>query len=214
MSTWDMVMSENNNGGNTVEFVKTPVGTTRIRVIDSEPKAIWKHWVKSANGGKGMSVVCKGKDECPICKANNEAKEKGLKPPYSTTLAFAMNSIVKGTDENGQTVDKIAILEKSKTFFKTLGQIMSASGDLINYEINIMRTGEKMNDTKYTILPVFPYTPLENKEEWIEKKINLDEYYKPLSDEDLTTLMNGGQLGKKEELGDVDFSIDSDNPFN
>jgi hypothetical protein len=61
---------------------------TVIRVLDKEPKVSWSHWVPrgnsafpNTNGGKGMSFMCPGKDVCPICKWNAEAKAKNPKDP-------------------------------------------------------------------------------------------------------------------------------------
>ena len=200
---WEAVKESNNNIGE-VEFLKTPQGVTTCRVIDEEPIALWKHWVQSANGGKGMSIVCSG-DDCPICKANKKAKEEGLKAPYSTTRSFAINVI----DSEGN----VKILEKGKTLFESLCTLNEQMGDLINYEINITRTGTKMQDTKYTVLPHMPLTALtdEQKQEVLAKRINLEDYYKPLSNDDVITLMNGGTLqnnNNEENSETPDFTVE------
>ena len=194
--SWSEVLNANNGGGESVEFVKTPVGTTKMRLLNTEPKAIWKHWIPSANSGKGMSVVCAGKDCCPVCKANAEAEAQGLKKKYNITRAFAMNALVNVNGEN-----KIQILEKSASFFASLFTLKEQMGELINYEINVSRTGSGMNDTKYTVLPVFPPVALteQEKEKYMAMLIDLDEYYKVLPEEDILTLMSGGSLSKGDE---------------
>lgn len=194
--SWSEVMNANNGGGEAVEFVKTPVGTTKMRLLNVEPKATWKHWIQSANGGKGMSIVCAGKDNCPICKANAEAEAQGLKKKYNVTRAFSMNALIEINGEK-----KIQILEKSASFFASLFTLKEQMGDLINYEINVSRTGSGMNDTKYTILPVFPPVALTQpeKEKYMGMLIDLDEYYKVLPEADVLTLMSGGSLAKDEE---------------
>lgn len=205
IDVWALVESENNGGGASTEFVKTPVGTTKIRIIDSEPHAIFKHWVKSANGGKGMSVVCLGRGTCPMCKANEEAKAKGLKPIYNLSMAFAMNAITETKDEEGNVQKNIAILEKSKTFFQQLNSIRQTVGELKNFEINIIRKGTQMNDTTYSIIPQYPPTPLENETEWLNNRIDLVDFYSPLSYEDAQTVMSGGQIGQNKA---PDFTVD------
>lgn len=194
-SGWGAVMNASNGGGDAVEFVKTPVGITKLRLMNAEPKATWKHWIQSANEGKGMSIVCSGKDTCLVCKANKDLETQGLKKKYNVSRAFAMNALVEINGEK-----KLQILEKSATFFAQLFTLKEQMGDLINYEVNISRTGTSMNDTKYTILPVFPPTALgANEMSFLSNLIDLDDYYKVLSDEDVATLMAGGSLAQKEE---------------
>lgn len=192
---WNDVMQANNGGGDSVEFVKTPPGLTKVRLMNSEPKSTWKHWIPQANAGKGMSIVCSGKDTCLICKANKDMEAQGLKKKYSVSRAFAMNALIEINGEK-----KLQILEKSATFFASLFTLKEQMGELINYEINITRTGSGLNDTKYNVLPVFPPTALAiNEAEFLNNLIDLDEYYKVLSDTDVASLMAGGSLSQEEE---------------
>lgn len=207
MSTWDLVLKESGNGnGSEVEFVKIQKGTTKLRVMDKEPVVMWKHWIQNANNGKGMSAICLGKANCPVCKANAEAEKAGLKKKYSVSQSFAVNALIEIDGEK-----KVQILEKGKTLFKALHVIMSQMGDLKNYEVNITRTGDKMQDITYTAIPQFPPVALTQEEDtkYSAMCINLNEYYTPLTATEIETLMNGGGLMPKEDTTpDVDFSIE------
>lgn len=206
--SWDLVMKENGGSNSEVEFVKIANGTTKLRILGDEPKAMWKHWLQQANGGKGMSVMCIGRDKCPVCKANAEAEKSGLKKKYSVSQSFAMNALIKVDG-----VYKVQILEKGKTLFKSLHTIMSKMGALENYEVNIDRTGEKMQDTTYTVLPEYPPKSLSEMHtadeiaKFRETMIDLEEYYTPLSSEDITALMEGGTLQPKEDTT-PDFTVE------
>lgn len=189
MSAWDLVLQEDNNKTE-VKFVKTPKGVTKVRLVDLEPKAIWKHWINAANNGKGMSAVCMG-EGCPVCQDIKDAKAKGIKSSCSTTRNFAMNCLVK-TDDGME----MQILEKGKTVFQQLHTLMSQMGALSGYEVNITRTGDKMQDITYQTLPVYPPQAMTEEEvKFVEEnRINLDEYYKVMTKEQLIGLMSGKTL--------------------
>lgn len=204
---WNAVLdSSNGEGGDKVEFVKLPVGITKLRLLDEQPKAIWKHWIQAANDGKGMSVTCSGKDTCIVCKVNREMEAQGLKKKYTVSRAFAMNSLVT---ENGE--EKVQILEKGAGLFSSFYTLKTQMGDLINYEVNITRTGTKMNDTKYMALPVMPFVALTDtrKEEILAKRIDLEEFYKPLTREAIEILMNGGGLEQNTEDENPQFEVEA-----
>lgn len=190
--SWNEVMQDNST--KEVEFVKTPVGVTTLRLVTSEPKAVWKHWIPQANAGKGMSVVCG--EGCPICKINDELQKQGLNKKYTSSRAFAMVALV---NENGE--KKLKVFEKGKGVFQDLYNLSQSMGALDDYEINITRTGTKMNDTKYTVLPKMPMTPMTAEEEKFVKEnmINLDEVYKVLPKDKIEKLLEGGSLIDEEQ---------------
>lgn len=196
MSAWDLVMQDNGNSGEEVNFIKIPSGVTKLRIVDAEPKVMWKHWIQRANGGKGMSVVCIGKS-CPICEDMKNAKARGAKSNYSATRSFAINAIQK--DKDG--VVTHGVLEKGVGLFKPIGVIREQMGDLINYDITITRTGEKMQDITYTVLPVYPPTPL-GAEELTEvecNKYDLENVYNIYTREEIIKLMNGENIYNNAE---------------
>lgn len=74
------------------DFVKVSSDhQTVIRILDSVPGVNWSHFVPkghhafpNANNGKGMSFMCPGWDECPICIWNR--KQKKADPKTKDTL--------------------------------------------------------------------------------------------------------------------------------
>jgi len=74
------------------DFVKiTSDHQTIVRVIDTKPEVHWSHFVPkghhafpNANAGKGMSFMCPGWDDCPICAWNREQKK--VDPKTKDTL--------------------------------------------------------------------------------------------------------------------------------
>ena len=69
------------------DFVKiTSEHQTVVRVLDVKPEVHWSHFVPkghhafpNANAGKGMSFMCPGWDDCPICAWNRIQKKADLK---------------------------------------------------------------------------------------------------------------------------------------
>jgi len=65
------------------DFIKvTSDHQTVIRVLDIRPEVQWSHFVPkghhafpNANAGKGMSFMCPGWDDCPICAWNRGQKK-------------------------------------------------------------------------------------------------------------------------------------------
>lgn len=65
------------------DFIKTTSEhQTVIRVLDTRPEVNWSHFVPkghhafpNANAGKGMSFMCPGWEDCPICAWNREQKK-------------------------------------------------------------------------------------------------------------------------------------------
>ena len=65
------------------DFIKvTSDHQTVMRVLDTRPEVHWSHFVPkghhafpNANAGKGMSFMCPGWDDCPICAWNREQKK-------------------------------------------------------------------------------------------------------------------------------------------
>lgn len=205
MSAWEIVMQEGNGNREEVNFIKLPVGNTKLRIVDTEPKVMYKHWIQKANSGKGLSVICPGQGVCPICQEIKADKAKGAKPNYSVNIAFAINAI----QVNAEGEITYCVLEKGKGVFQPLNVLRSQMGDLINYEVNITRTGEKMQDVNYTVLPVFP--PVELDEETLkevnENKYDMNKVYTTYSREEIIKLMNGENI-----FENVSDSVEEETP--
>lgn len=201
-------VNNNGNGGSSTEvkYVKFPVGKTKLRVLDAEPYSRWTHWIKAANAGKGMSVDCIGKG-CPVCRAIVEDKKAKREKRYSSSKSHAINVLVK--DQLGTAVNEVQILDKGNSIFGMMADIMSESGDLRGYDLTITRRGESLGEISYTVLPVYPPTPLTDSEKALEK-VDIKEMRKPLTAEQIEVLMAGGSLAPKEESSDSagDINID------
>ncbi len=69
------------------DFIKlTNEHQTVVRVLDTKPEVNWSHFVPrghhafpTANAGKGMSFMCPGWDDCPICTWNRAQKKNDPK---------------------------------------------------------------------------------------------------------------------------------------
>ena len=74
---WKDVKSESSqqNDAQKVKFTVFEEGTIQGRILDDEPYTRWVHWIPKANGGKGGSVTCIGK-ECPCCIENAKHDKK------------------------------------------------------------------------------------------------------------------------------------------
>ena len=88
MSEFGKTLDESNKRTSTrarygSDFVKvTSDHQTVIRVLDGKPEVNWSHFVPkghhafpNANAGKGMSFMCPGWDDCPICAWNRAQKK-------------------------------------------------------------------------------------------------------------------------------------------
>lgn len=178
--------NSNRPQGDKPNYIKFPVGTTPIRVIDEEPLSRWTHWIPQANGGKGLSVTCIGKQGCPVCQAMAADKAANIKTRYSARKLHAINVIDK---RDG----KVGIVDQSNKFFESLLTIMEQMGDLRNYDVSVTRKGTGFNDTEYTILPKFPPTPMTSSEMELQK-YNLEEIYAPFTASEIVRFMNGATI--------------------
>jgi len=91
MSDFGKTLEESNKkGGKTrygSDFIKINSDhPSVIRVLDAKPETSWSHFVPKghhafpqANAGKGMSFMCPGWDDCPICAYNRAQKEQDPK---------------------------------------------------------------------------------------------------------------------------------------
>lgn len=176
--------SNTNNNSTKAEFTKFPVGITRIRVIDAEPHIRWTHWLPALK----RSVNCPGKG-CPICEIRKQ--QKANKEPYTHAMGrrFAINI------ENLET-GKVEIMEQGIGFFEDLRDLLtdieSEGKSLIDVIIKVRRRGTGKDDTSYRLdIDSTDTLSSTQKEALTSKKINLAEYFKPHTDEQIMKLLQG-----------------------
>lgn len=153
MSTWDLAMKNENSreGKSETNYVKFVEGSNQMRILDKEPKAVWVHWLANANNGKGLSVVCLGKD-CPMCQKYRYDKANKIQTRDRLSRQFVINVYNRNTE-------RVELLQKGKSIFETLATFHKQMGDITGYDMNIVKAGKGL-DTKYTLLPVMQSQPI------------------------------------------------------
>lgn len=219
-NAWNNIINGNNGstGGTQTEYLKFPEGQTTIRILDKEPFSRWTHWVQQANGGKGVSIDCVGKN-CPICEERKKEKAEGVKPSdmkYKVSMTHSIN-VLDRTD------GKVKILEKGNGLFQDLANaltMLTAMGqapDITLIDIIITKTGKTFNQVKYAVMPN-PSTirPL-NEEESALEKYDLKALKPKLEPFQVIQLMNGQSLDEVTGGGDSIQDMqpdDTQSPFN
>lgn len=197
---WENVGAKEREGGKSeVKYLKFPVGTSIIRILDEAPVSSWTHWIGSANKGKGVSVNCIGKD-CPICKVIKAEKAlKSKTKTYTAKMTHSINVLVKqlGTEQN---INEVMVLEGGNAIFgqikdqMTMLQTMGLSTDLRNIDLVVQRTGTGFNDTKYSVMAnAMSAKPLTDAEKELPL-YNLEEIKPALNAEQILDLMDGKSL--------------------
>lgn len=174
---WDL--DAGGGGGDKAEFTKFPVGTTRIRILDPAPHIRWTHWMNQFR----RSVNCPGMRECPIDDIIDKQKANGEKPTYARGRRYAMN--VWNYDTN-----RAEIMEQGKTFFEDLNMIRQDLDEekkaLSDVVLRVRRTGTDAENTKYRI-----DVQGDAEEPLHTNTVDLMEYFKPHTVEQITRLLNG-----------------------
>lgn len=189
--SWNDVGTTSNGGTSNKperKYLKIPTGTTTIRVIDEAPEVRWTHWIPEANEGKGFNANCPGKG-CPICKEIAEKKKAKQKCKYSSRKLHAINVLNRADNE-------VYILDQGVKIFNGLKTLMAEMGDLREYDVKIVKTGESFGNIDYQVFPVFPPEELssELKEKAENDKFDLKEYTKPVTVEEIVKLQQGASL--------------------
>ena len=178
--SWDL-----DTGGKKTDFTKFPVGVTHIRVLDEAPHSRWTHWMNSVTEeGRGRGINCPGMAICPIDDIIDKQRANREDTTYGRTRKFAMNVYNYETGKN-------EVMEQGKTFMEDLKLVMEdviEDGKVLSDVIlRIRRTGTGKDDTSYRI---------DNKSDATEPiqtagVIDLNEYFKPHSVEQVTRLLEG-----------------------
>lgn len=186
----------NNNGGqpqeDKLDFLVTPEGDTKIRIMDEAPYFYQGYWSTKGNGaasgnGNGCFIPYKGKGIDLLEKANAEfmakvfkaADEKGLKngsperkkflkangydkQPFGKLKSKYIIHVIDRAD--GQ----LKLLDAGAGIFEELKKyaMNPEYGDLREYDVTITRKGTGWMDTEYSVTPArsnVPRTPEEIK---------------------------------------------------
>jgi hypothetical protein len=190
---WDL----DGGSGGKAEFTKFPVGTTRIRVVSGAPHIRWTHWMAKFK----RSINCPGVKICPIDDITRKQKANGEKPTYNATRRYAMNIY---NYETG----RMEIMEQGKTFMEDLKLLMQDAKEegkvLSDWVLKVRRTGTGKDDTKYRIDKQEDAT----EELPVEGVIELDEYFKPHTVEQITRILNGEDWDEVMKTDDEDNNSD------
>jgi len=190
---WNTVGTEENKGNNgggqpqedKLDFLATPEGETKVRIMDEAPFFYQEYWSVKANGGNGSSIPYKGKGTDLLEKANQdfmkkvfaEADAKGLKNGSPERKKFLKDN---GYDKQpfgklknkylihvlDRATGELKLLDKGKGVFEELKKyaINPEYGDLREYDVTITREGTGWMDTEYGVTPArsnVPRTPEE-----------------------------------------------------
>jgi hypothetical protein len=180
--------NNNSTSGSSINYLKLETGANQIRVIGDQPYSRWYHWIPEANGGRGLGIDCIGK-ECPVCKKMAEDKKNKVKTRYSSRKIHSISVIHRKPDGTSE----LALLEQGNKIFSGLLVLMEQMGDLKNYDVKIIKSGQTFNEIDYNVLPVFPPTPLTEQEAQIEPYTE-DQIKKVFTKEQIIALMNGATL--------------------
>lgn len=208
---WNTVGTTENTGNNggapreedKLDFLSTPEGDTKIRIMDEAPYFYQGFWATKGNGaangnGNGTFVPYKGKGIDLLEKANTEfmakvfkaADEKGLKngsperkkflkangydkQPYGKLKNKYIIHVIDRAD------GRLKLLDAGAGIFEELKKyaMNEEYGDLREYDVTITRKGTGWMDTEYSVMPArnsTPRTPEEIKL-YEEKKVDLHE---------------------------------------
>jgi len=176
--SWDL---ENDNVK--TEFTKFPAGVSRIRIVDEEPHMRWTHWMNNIR----HSVNCPGKG-CPICEIRKFQKANKEDYTYPMSKRFSIQVLNRETK-------KLEVCEQGVTFFQDLkdvkNDIEKAGHSLLDVDIKVRRRGLTKDDTTYRLDPDEVYELTPDEIELISDKLDLNQYFKPHTPEQITRVLNG-----------------------
>lgn len=243
---WNTVGSTENTGSNNggapreedkLDFLSTPEGDTKIRIMDEAPYFYQGFWATKGNGaangnGNGTFVPYKGKGIDLLEKANTEfmakvfkaADEKGLKngsperkkflkangydkQPYGKLKNKYIIHVIDRAD--GQ----LKLLDAGAGIFEELKKyaVNPEYGDLREYDVTITRKGTGWMDTEYSVTPARSNTPRTPEEIALyeAKKIDRAELKsgENLTPEQCLFIAQGGLWSEVNNVGEADNSV-------
>lgn len=142
--SWSDIENNSSSGQEKkVPYTTFAQGATLIRVIDDEPYSFWSHWLTKQN----TSVTCPGKD-CPICSIIQEQKANKVERTYNSSQRHAIKIWNYNTNQ-------MEVMIQGKKFFSNLLTLHREVGNLKDYDVKVVRTGEG-TETNYIIVPTQP----------------------------------------------------------
>lgn len=182
--------NQGSGGGKKQNFTKFPVGVTRIRVLDDAPNVRWVHWMPQFS----RSVNCPGRG-CPIDEIRKQQKANGEPYSYNMSRRFAIN--IYNHDTGLQ-----EIMEQGIGFMEDLRDLMTdlqANGKSLNDVIlKVRRRGTGKDDTSYRV-DIDVEEPMSVVEQSAKnEKIDLTEYFKPHTPEQILELLQFRGATKEE----------------
>lgn len=188
MSGWDIDAGSNGDNKEKVNFTKIPEGITKMRILSKVPHQHFSHWMPQFQ----RSAICPGRG-CPICDMRKQQKANDIPETYQNRKLFGLNIF-------NHTTNKVELMEQGITFISDLRDVMEdvTTGDeseerepqlLHDVILKVKRRGMNKDNTKYRI-DVDEVAPLEGKlKEAFDNQIDLDEYFKPQSPEQILALL-------------------------
>lgn len=227
---WGAVDNEEKNKGNgsgdfaRPDFLKVPLGDTKVRVLDMFPFSYSEYYVPQANGGTGASIGYFGSEDL-LEKANKafmakifkEADAKGLKDKarkdFLRDSGYKKTPFPKVKEKHiihvlDRATGEVKLLDKGNAIFGAMKKfaLNPEYGDLRNYDITITMEDTKGNgdfqDIKYSVTPARSNSPITEAEKALyeEKKIDLAKFKTPnYTPEQALRIANGATF--QEVLG-------------
>lgn len=180
-ASWDL------DGNTKQEYTKFAEGVTKVRFIDDVPVMRWTHWMQKHN----RSANCPGKG-CPICEIRRVQKANKEDYTYPMSRRFAMQVINRN---NG----KLEINEQGVKFYEEVKELRAILDDkglkLSDVDISVRRRGNG-TDTSYRLDIAEEYELTDSDKKLIENKVDLVDFFKPHTPEQLVRVINGEEWDK------------------
>lgn len=195
--SWDLEKATGQEEqGSKTNFTKFPEGITQITVLGAEPHVRWTHWQPKFT----RSINCPGRG-CPICEIRKRQKTNGESYTHDMSRRFSIGIYNHDTAQ-------YEIMEQGKTFMEDLRDVMeslSKKGKALNtVTLDVKRRGMGKDNTSYRIDVSEELKPVPSNVE----EIDLLEYYKPHTVEQILALLNV-PFGSKEEMLEAWIAITS-----
>ncbi len=210
------------------DYVKlTEDHQTVIRVLDKQPKSCWTHWIPpkhrafpNANNGKGIGIICSGRDTCPVCLWNKDQQDEDKlkarkvysfnvldRTPVATCTCGAEYYEIKGnypTDcacgkplagVSPSPRNKVQIMQKGRKIVDQLASFEEDAdlGEVTGYDIKFDTRGKGGNSMTTCIPKQKAKIDLKKTlgEDWQNKLFNINKVIEPLSPELTERVLKG-----------------------
>jgi len=193
-------------GGN---FMKLEVGKNVVRFLPPAPgrrspfRTVYQHYIRVPGQQQPVVFTCprmEAKERCKACEKGQRLQGSANKADRDMARDYFPSRRIMANVLNRKDEDAGAqVLGFGKMVHEELIEIRENNGDfthpLEGFDITITRTGTGKNDTRYKVTPSRDNTQLsetvEKMEEILEGMIDLDQFAKIYSDEELEAKMKG-----------------------